>query len=76
MSDNKKKEDGFDNDNVIKIEDYLEPDIEEYEDGEIGFEFDEELIEKMGLELTDEDLKNLADSFVQGLFGNPDDETN
>ena len=77
MKDNKKKEDGF-NEDVIEISDYQNVEaIDSLEDeGYISLELDDEIKEKMGIDLTDEDIKKMADSLVNSLFGNPDDETN
>ena len=77
MKDNKKKEDGF-NEDVIEISDYQNFEaIDSLEDeGYISLELDDEIKEKMGIDLTDEDIKKMADSLVNSLFGNPDDETN
>ena len=75
--DNKKKEDGF-NEDVIEISDYQNVEaIDSLEnEGYISLELDDEIKEKMGIDLTDEDIKKMADSLVNSLFGNPDDETN
>ena len=77
MKDNKKKEDGF-NEDVIEISDYQNVEaIDSLEnEGYISLELDDEIKEKMGIDLTDEDIKKMADSLVNNLFGNPDDETN
>mgnify|MGYP003625912934 FL=1 len=77
MKDNKKKEDGF-NEDVIEISDYQNVEaIDSLEnEGYISLELDDEIKEKMGIDLTDEDIKKMADSLVNSLFGNPDDETN
>ncbi len=76
MKDNKKKEDGSDNDNVIELSDYQNIEaIDSLEnEGYISLELDDEIKEKMGVELTDEDIKKMADSLVNSLFGEPDDE--
>jgi len=76
MKDNKKKEDGSDNDNVIELSDYQNIEaIDSLEnEGYISLELDDEIKEKMGIELTDEDIKKMADSLVNSLFGEPDDE--
>ena len=77
MKDNKKKEDGF-NEDVIELSDYQNIEaIDSLEnEGYISLELDDEIKEKMGIDLTDEDIKKMADSLVNSLFGNPDDETN
>ena len=76
MKDNKKKEDGSDNDNVIELSDYQNIEaIDRLEnEGYISLELDDEIKEKMGVDLTDEDIKKMADSLVNSLFGEPDDE--
>jgi hypothetical protein len=76
MKDNKKKEDGSDNDNVIELSDYQNIEaIDSLEnEGYISLELDDEIKEKMGVDLTDEDIKKMADSLVNSLFGEPDDE--
>jgi hypothetical protein len=76
MKDNKKKEDGSDNDNVIELSDYQNIEaIDSLEnEGYISLELDDEIKEKMGIDLTDEDIKKMADSLVNSLFGEPDDE--
>lgn len=76
MKDNKKKENGSDNDNVIELSDYQNIEaIDSLEnEGYISLELDDEIKEKMGVDLTDEDIKKMADSLVNSLFGEPDDE--
>lgn len=75
MKDNKKKEDGF-NEDVIELSDYQNIEaIDSLEnEGYISLELDDEIKEKMGIDLTDEDIKKMADSLVNSLFGEPDDE--
>ena len=76
MKDNKKKEDGSANANVIELSDYQNIEaIDSLEnEGYISLELDDEIKEKMGIDLTDEDIKKMADSLVNSLFGEPDDE--
>jgi len=77
MKDNKKKEDGF-NEDVIELSDYQNIEaVDSLEnEGYISLELEDEIKEKMGIDLTDDDIKKMADSLVNSLFGKEDDETN
>ena len=77
MKDNKKMEDGF-NEDVIELSDYQNIEaVDSLEnEGYISLELEDEIKEKMGIDLTDDDIKKMADSLVNSLFGKEDDETN
>jgi|9_EtaG_2_1085328.scaffolds.fasta_scaffold00736_13 hypothetical protein len=76
MKKSKKSEKCSKEDNVIELSDYQKIEVIDSveNEGYISLEFEDELIEKMGVDLTEEDIKQLADSLVNSLFGNPDEE--
>jgi len=76
MKKSKKSEKCSKEDNVIELSDYQKIEVIDSveNEGYISLEFEDELIEKMGVDLTEEDIKKLADSLVNSLFGNPDEE--
>jgi|TARA_X000000368_G_C22939984_1_gene671685 hypothetical protein len=76
MKKSKKSEKCSKEDNVIELSDYQKIEVIDSveNEGYISLEFEDELIEKMGVDLTEEDIKQLADSLVNSIFGNPDEE--
>lgn len=76
MKKSKKSEKCFKENNVIELSDYQKTEVIDSveNEGYISLEFEDELIEKMGVDLTEEDIKQLADSLVNSIFGNPDEE--
>tara|TARA_R100000231_G_C5251802_1_gene142967 strand:+ start:332 stop:565 length:234 start_codon:yes stop_codon:yes gene_type:complete len=76
MKKSKKSEKCSKENNVIELSDYQKTEVIDSveNEGYISLEFEDELIEKMGVDLTEEDIKQLADSLVNSIFGNPDEE--
>jgi len=76
MKKSKKSEKCSKEDNVIELSDYQKIEVIDSveNEGYISLEFEDELIEKIGVDLTEEDIKQLADSLVNSIFGNPDEE--
>lgn len=76
MKKSKKSEKCSKEDNVIELSDYQKIEVIDSveNEGYISLEFEDELIEKMGVDLSEEDIKQLADSLVNSIFGNPDEE--
>ena len=73
MKKSKKSEKCSKKDNVIKLSDYQHEEVVE-DESYISLDFEDDFIEKIGVDLTEEDIKVLADSLVNSLFGEPDEE--